>query len=246
MPSRTALVALVSMPFISLNRPSLATALLKAILERQGSVCDVYNLFIAFAEKVGLTLYERLSVISDRQLAGERLFASSVFGPEFSPALKLPVGYDPADTQETREAVMRRLHEVPAVFLDDCLKNIPWAQYRIVGFSTMFEQNLASLALARRIKQRWPDTVIVFGGANCEGEMGLELHRKFAFVDYVCSGEGDHIFPEMVNCILEGRPVPDLPGLIRRESTRDFHRLSSLSLKVVDASTGASPISDLD
>jgi ribosomal peptide maturation radical SAM protein 1 len=100
----------------------------------------------------------------------------------------------------------------------------------------MFEQNIASLALARRIKQRWPETIIVFGGANCEGEMGIELHRQFRFVDYVCSGEGDRIFPELVKCLLAGRPAPRVPGLIYRDGDRS----------IVGASIGASPISKLD
>ena len=48
---------------------------------------------------------------------------------------------------------------------------------RVVGFSSTFQQNTASFALARRLKQRYPGIVTVFGGANFDGEMGLELVR---------------------------------------------------------------------
>ncbi len=194
------------MPFVSVNRPSLATTLCSRPFSGSSVECDVHNLFVSFAERIGILLYEQLAVFSDRQLAGERVFVAGLFGPDFTPELELPSGYEPADTRETPEITRQRLREAPALFLDDCLEKISWPQYRIVGFSTMFEQNIASLALARRIKQRWPDTIIVFGGANCEGEMGLELLREFRFVDYVCSREGDTIFPELVKCLLAGRP----------------------------------------
>jgi ribosomal peptide maturation radical SAM protein 1 len=229
-------VALVSMPFISVDRPSLATALLKAILRQRGVECDVHNLFISFAKRIGLLLYERLAVIGERQLAGERLFVSEVFGSEFMPQLEMPFGYDPNYEQETLDNVKRRLRESPALFIDECIENISWGQYGIVGFSSMFEQNLASLALAKRIKDRWSDIVIVFGGANCEGEMGLELHRQFPFVDYVCSGEGDKIFPELVEALLAGRPAPRAPGLISRIA----------GPTIVGASIGAAPVLQLD
>jgi len=229
-------VALVSMPFISVDRPSLATALLKAILRQRGVECDVHNLFISFAERIGLLLYEQLAVISDRQLAGERLFVPEVFGSESRPQQVLPTGYNPDYAQETLENARRRLREAPALFLDECTESISWARYRIVGFSTMFEQNLASLALAKRIKERWPETIIVFGGANCEGEMGLELHRQFPFVDYVCSGEGDKIFPELVESVLAGRPAPRAPGLISRIGGQS----------IPGAGIGAAPVLKLD
>ena len=45
----------------------------------------------------------------------------------------------------------------------------------MVGFTSMFSQNVATLAMARRIKERNPGVVIVMGGANCESPMGREL-----------------------------------------------------------------------
>jgi ribosomal peptide maturation radical SAM protein 1 len=86
----------------------------------------------------------------------------------------------------------------------------------LVGFTTTFEQNLASLSLARRVKEHFPSIPIVFGGANCEGEMGVTLHRLFPFIDYVCSGEGDIAFPQLARQILHDRPVGDIAGFTRR------------------------------
>ena len=53
----------------------------------------------------------------------------------------------------------------------------------------------ASLAVARRLKALPNPPIVVFGGANCEGEMGLQLLRSFDWIDYVCCGEADRRLP---------------------------------------------------
>src|SRR5213075_59060 len=102
----------------------------------------------------------------------------------------------------------------------DCLQSYDWSAYKIVGFTSTFQQNLASLALAGRIKQRHPEVLIAFGGSNCEGEMGVELHRQFSFLDVVCSGEGDLNFPEFVERIAGGESPAEisLDGIIVRRN----------------------------
>jgi ribosomal peptide maturation radical SAM protein 1 len=122
------------------------------------------------------------------------------------------------------------------VYLDACLSAVAWDQYRVIGFNSSLQQNLASLALAERIKARWPDKTIVFAGANCEGEMGLELHRQFAVIDFVCRGESDFLFPALVEHLLAGAPSPSLPGLVAR---RDGGQS-------VPVNGSAPPVTDLD
>ena len=63
-----------------------------------------------------------------------------------------------------------------------------------------------------------PEKIIVFGGGNCEGVMGLELHRSFDWIDYICSGESDHSFPELLKRIAAKKPLQGIPGLIYREN----------------------------
>ena len=48
---------------------------------------------------------------------------------------------------------------------------------RVVGFTTTFHQTCASLAVARRLKALPDPPLVVFGGANCEGEMGVQMLR---------------------------------------------------------------------
>jgi ribosomal peptide maturation radical SAM protein 1 len=80
----------------------------------------------------------------------------------------------------------------------------------------MFEQHVASLSLAKRIKSHRPDCFIIFGGSNCEGVMGAETFRQFDFIDVLVSGEGDLVFPEIVRSILASKPIPANPGVYNR------------------------------
>ena len=143
-----------------------------------------------------------------RQLAGEWLFAHAVFDRTaesdeqyFDDILRCRSGWVIDDVAPLHPSTIRRLadtrwHVEP--FLDQCAGEILALRPRLIGFTTVFQQHVASLALARRLKERAPTITIVFGGSNCEGVMGAETVRQFPFVDAAVSGEGDLIFPEIV------------------------------------------------
>ena len=86
----------------------------------------------------------------------------------------------------------------------------------MVGFTSTFQQNTASFALARRLKQRLPGLVTVFGGANFDGEMGPELVRAVDCIDVAVIGEGDETFPRLLSALAAGTGLDGVPGLARR------------------------------
>jgi len=208
------------MPFAALDSPSLALGLFKSRLRESGIPCDVEHLNLRFAETIGWDSYEillRLSAI----FAGERLFAMPLFGSQLPPDGEyyseiLLRQAAPPDVPQRLEAIRRY---VPP-FLDHCVESIPWGRYDVVGFTSMFEQNLPSLVLAALVKQRWPHIRIVFGGANCEDIMGITLHRCFPFVDFVFTGESDDSFLELLKRLAYGHPPRDLRGVVWRENGR--------------------------
>jgi ribosomal peptide maturation radical SAM protein 1 len=210
-------VLLINAPFSGIDSPSLALGLFKSRLRQDGIRCDVQHLNFAFAEMVGYDNYEfvlRLPVV----MGGEQLFARSLFGD-----------WLPSDTEYYEEIVgsrkvgpetpgrMEQIRGFVPRFLQLCLDTIPWHTYDIVGFTSLFEQNMASLSLARLVKQRYPDKIIVMGGANCEGIMGQTMLRCFPFLDYVCAGEADECFPELVKRLKYHHPVTGLRGVAHRE-----------------------------
>ncbi len=216
-PARMPRVLLVSMPFVSISTPSIGISILKSVLDGHGIPCDLRYANLRFAEWVGYETYSVLDErVSDALFAGDWLFAQHLFGDR----LELEV-YAETLRVNTTEAEYRRIMDARAAvgpFLDACLEEFRIENYDVIGFTTTFEQNLASLAAARLIKDHWPEKAIVFGGGNCEGEMGRELHRSFPWIDYVCSGEGEYSFPQLIQAIAAGREPLGIPGIVHRQN----------------------------
>ena len=102
-------------------------------------------------------------------------------------------------------------------FLDTAAADLLSGRPRIVGFSTVFQQNIASLVLAKRLKELDPSLTIIFGGDNCDGPMGVALHASFPWVDIVVRGEGEHVLVALAEDLLNGRSIRPQPGLCYRE-----------------------------
>ena len=214
------------MPFGSIANPSIGISLLAEGLRRSGVQCDVHYLNLRFAARIGTTNYAEISNRSPMTaLAGEWLFRSSLFGGDCSESdwdyvkqvlMKDFSGYFTPN-------VLLQLFDVRdevGAFLDECVRSIDWSIYSLVGFSTTFQQNVASLALAKRLKQARQDLIIVFGGANCGAEMGAALHRNFRFIDFVCSGEGDRAFLALVRALDKGEsPIQTIDGIVSRSGS---------------------------
>jgi magnesium-protoporphyrin IX monomethyl ester (oxidative) cyclase len=114
---------------------------------------------------------------------------------------------------DRRKELMRWVRAQAAEYIDRLAEAIIAGEPRIVGCSSSFQQHCASLALLKRIRELRPETVLLMGGANCEGEMGVETLRVFPWVDCVVSGEADAIFLDLCRALLEyGRAVE--PGVL--------------------------------
>lgn len=220
-------VLLVTMPYGALERQALGLSLLKARLAEQGIRADVRYLTFPFAELIGEEEYYWLATdVPHTAFAGDWTFVEALYGPN-----------PRADARYIREVLqdtwlldataidrLLRVRSLVRPFLEYCLATVPWRRYALVGFTSTFEQNIASLALARRVKGAHPAVGIVFGGGNWEDEMGLELHRRFGFVDFACLGEADESFPALVRALSGGRLGPGarrgLRGVVYRAGGR--------------------------
>jgi ribosomal peptide maturation radical SAM protein 1 len=101
--------------------------------------------------------------------------------------------------------------------LQDSLRDLPAGCHDIFAFSLTFDsQKVASLALAKLLKQREPSCRIVFGGSACDGPMGEEVLRRFPFVDIVYQGEADQTIGSLVSALRGELPVDGVPGVLYR------------------------------
>jgi ribosomal peptide maturation radical SAM protein 1 len=221
-------VALVCMPWGSIETPSIAIGLLKRYVRASGFTPDLHYLNVRFAERIGLELYEQIARAGF--LHTEWFFSQALFGPGGSGELAngwAQISTDPGaqsslvqnfkEVVGLSEAQCERLAtiDVPE-FLDDCFAAVDWSKYLVVGFTTTFAQSLSTLSLARRIKHAHPHVQIVLGGANVDSEMGVELMRAFDWIDFVVHGEAEYTFPVLLRNIAAGRPDDRVPGVSHR------------------------------
>lgn len=208
-------VVLCVAPVLSVLRPALGPSTLKAALEDAGIASEVLYLNLHFAEACGVETNEWLAEdMPTHLLVGDWLFAHLLSGPE-------PAGAA-AHAQTLREhagpARWRELLHLRARsedFITRLARHIQARGAAVVGFSSMFQQTAASLALAAQLKRRVPDTHVCFGGANCHGPMGPALLRRYGQIDSVFTGNAEAVFAEFARGLLGGQPRPVSGAVLR-------------------------------
>ncbi len=238
-------VLLVVPPFHATRCPALGVSQLKANLTANGYYVEVLYLNLLFSERVTPLVYEWLTG-TGKSLFGEFIFSFAVFDREdeeidryleavlcksdFAGVLRNLFPNKPLG-----EIVRHLINEAVEFVNTDAIKAVldrdPW----LVGFSSTFESNCASLAVTKQIKKQRSEIVTVMGGANCEGEMGEELKSQFAEVDFVGQGECDHTFVGLVRALHDGKPDSGLEGFMSNELDSRTGSSSPLNGEQLDA-----------
>lgn len=219
-------------PFVPADQPALGVSSLVAVLKSAGIGGDVRYLNLDYGERLGWKLHTYLTQLLPASfLSGEMLFSDALWGERAAPFaafekrvmdwIQLAASGNESSMQErieewTRhaEAIRAAIAEVPRViagWADELLEGGP----RVLGFSSSFQQSAAALALAKEVRRRAPreEVAIIFGGANCEGEMGRALADNFPFIDCVVSGEAEEVIVGVVQKLTSGEDVPRyVPG----------------------------------
>ncbi|HKX32258.1 MAG TPA: RiPP maturation radical SAM C-methyltransferase [Blastocatellia bacterium] len=204
-------ISLINMPFADLQLPSIALTQIKSLIQSQfpGEVSiDIATLTHDFAGHVGLESYQYISTSMQSFYAGLgdwffRLEAFPQLPDNTQPYLQRYFWGKSEDEQRLKDLIAKKRPSLGA-YLDELITRYELDQARIVGFTSMFMQNAAIFAMARRLKQRNPEVVIVMGGANCEYPMGRVIAERIQPIDFVFSGPALKNFPEFVRYCLDG------------------------------------------
>jgi ribosomal peptide maturation radical SAM protein 1 len=219
---------LVSMPWAVIYLPSIQLGTLEAVAGRAGITVTSRSYFLDFVERTvgaGAAGEERITV-DDHIAISESSWISGLGDWIFAvPPLRDPSPADDLDyeryltgkgTAPQLIAVAKRLRDAVPAFVERCADDVLAWEPAIVGFTTTFSQSMASLLLAQTLKARRPELAIVFGGANCDAGMGIELMRWFPCIDYVVRGEAEYALPALVRELAAGTAQPATGGVCFR------------------------------
>ena len=219
-------VILIAMPWAKLDCPSIQLGTLLSIVQKTGVRCEVRSYYVAFMEHLlkataSLAPDHQISVDDYTEIANTTLIGDWIFAvPPLCPLAETETYFSYLRSKGINERLLSRIctiqEHVPD-FLRGCAAEVLADKPKVVGFTTSFSQNLPSLVLSKMLKMATPSLKVVFGGANCDGPMGAELHRSFPWIDVVVRGEAEGVLPELVIDLTEDRPIRSQAGLCYRE-----------------------------
>jgi ribosomal peptide maturation radical SAM protein 1 len=226
-------VLLVSAPFAHVHKPSLGLSLLKAALELRGIRAEIRYYNLSFAALVDSHAYER---VAEGEPSFDLLVGEWIFSAALSEATRqTPRAYvdemllrnqhflDETELDEEFLTAILDMHVRAVSFVDECVQDVLRFQPKVVGLTSLYQQHVCSLALAKRLKAKSPETFLLMGGVACEGVMGAETLRQFEFLDAVISGEAEQAFPALVEQVLAGEtPAAQRGVYLRADLARRF------------------------
>jgi ribosomal peptide maturation radical SAM protein 1 len=217
-------VALISMPTLSARFPSFQLALLKPTLENAGIPVQTFSLFMYFGTFVGWRINETLADVYP-SMVGEWLWTKAAFGDfanddEYFEIYRHNLAGICQNAGCTLDD-LRRLRETEApAFIDFCINSVDWSRFGLIGFSVVFQQTLASIALAKALKKRYPHIPIMMGGATFEDDIAEEIMKGCPQVDYIHCGDADETLPKAIRRVYSGESMKGMPGIMWRENDR--------------------------
>ena len=225
-------VLLLSMPWTNLNQPNLGLGILKSILNQADIDCKIRHLNLELLQLLKGTTYFVLSNtfalndfmfsrmldshLSHLQMRVLRELASETFASPHIDSCEI------GSLELFIERLLEVRNEQIPNWLETVAEDIANADYTLVGFSCMFDQTIASLALAKLIKQKAPEKVIVFGGYAVRSPTAQSIMKAFPFVDGICLGEGEASIVELAHASIHSDMMHDVPGLLLRDQSGDL------------------------
>ncbi len=230
--------ALVSMPTLAGHVPSFQLALLTPTLERAGLSVEPLSLFLEFGRRIGWKLNDTLATVYPC-MVGEWIWSKTAFGDlgTTDEYIELYGGSLAALSHQggcSIDEIVRVRDEVAPAFIDWAVEEIDWTGYGLVGFSVVFQQMVASLALAKAIKRRHPEVPIIFGGATFEDDIAMEIMSRNPEVDFVHCGDADLSLPEIVPRCAAGRSMEGIRGVLWRDGDRIVYEGRAPNLEDLD------------
>lgn len=237
------------MPWTTLAEPSLGLGLLKAVLDSNQIPCRVLHLNLFLLQHIKASTYVALAqtyALNDFMFSGSldpvvtntqyRLLREKVC--EMLEQGLLPLdGFGGMD--ELLNTLVRLRREVFPTWLQTWAKEIASGNSTLVGFTCMFDQTIASLALAQNVRMLSPDKMLVLGGCAVRWPTDEMILRSHPWIDAICTGEGEVTAVALARASVGAIDLKDVPGISFRSATGEV--VSSQSPPRADLDANPTP-----
>ena len=232
-------ILLVSMPFSEIAIPSIQLCLLKSYLKKRNVNIDVGHFYLNAANIYGIKNYNFLVNSKAGAYASQMGFSKYVFPKYFNENIqKFKNFYNENVLTEENcifdfDSYLQKTDE----FYNNVINQKNLEKYDLIGFSLNYSQFLPSLAIAKKIKENYPDKKIVFGGSRTVGKIGKNVLKTFDYIDYIVSGDGEE---SLYKLSINEKPE-DVQNLIYRKEKEISYNKSNSNLDLNNL-----PIVDFD
>jgi anaerobic magnesium-protoporphyrin IX monomethyl ester cyclase len=148
--------------------------------------------------------------------------ALGIFQPFLPISIPMGVGYIAAFLQEQGvhcEIVDEQVESDPLAKIETLVSKL--AKPYIFGFSVLTATFKSALELSARLKEKYPDSVIIFGGIHPTAMPDEVLSHEF--VDIVVRGEGENVIKELYDRLKAGKPVDNIDSVSFRKDGGIVH-----------------------
>ncbi len=182
-------IGLISTPWPLYTRPSIQLGTLKSFL--QANIPDlqieVFYFYLLLAEAIGYRFYQE---ISERTWLAESIYSALLYPEQIKQAHAL-FSKESAGNSILRQAKFKTLTSRIKKTTDAFLNRQRWETYQLVGFTISYCQLTSALYVIKWLKKRFPNLIIVVGGASTSSSAAYGLLKKFPEIDLVVNGEGE-------------------------------------------------------
>ena len=199
-------IALISTPWPLYSRPSIQLGTLKAFLQARipDLKIDAFHFYLSVAETIGYRLYHE---ISQRSWLAESMYAALLY-PERIKQVEALFRKEVPAKAKLRMIKFKTLTQRVKKATDAFIRSQNWYAYGLLGFTISLCQLTSALYVIKRIKKKFPNLIIVVGGALTPGIAAPGILKKFPEVDVVVNGEGEMPLYHIIDHLR--RTPPDL------------------------------------
>ncbi len=206
-------VLLISMPFAGVSIPSIQLAVLETYLRERGISIQTQHLYLKAVDSYGLQNYNFLIYPPNDSYTAQMVFSRYVFPEHWTKEEEKFREYFQKTVTKNRETQQFNFDvyiQKTDEFYHWVIENINWQMYDIIGFTLNYGQLFPSLAVAKKIKELYPEKKIIFGGSRTVDNMGLNVLKTFPYVDFIVSGEGEEALYRLASDYENHSSIPRL------------------------------------